>query len=55
MMNLCQANIAHVIAATAPRGRGRKTPKFKDFTFDFKKAIMSEQEKVDDKIRRIFK
>jgi hypothetical protein len=54
MLNYSQAHISTTIAASVPRGRGRKAPKFEDFMFDFEKAIMSDQEKLDDKIRKMF-
>jgi hypothetical protein len=54
LLNLSQANIAYTVAAVAPRGRGRKGPQFKDFTFDFERAQMSQDEKVVADIQRIF-
>jgi len=54
LINLAQANIAFTVAAVAPRGRGKRGPEFKNFTFDFEKALMTDEEKVDDKIRKMF-
>ena len=54
MLNYSQAHISTTIASSVPRGRGSKAPKFEDFMFDFEKAIMTDQEKVDDKIRKFF-
>lgn len=54
MINYSQAHISTTIAASVPRRRGSRAPKFEDFMFDFEKAIMTEQEKVDNKIRKIF-
>ena len=54
LINLAQANIAFTVAAVAPRGRGKRGTEFKNFTFDFEKALMTDQEKVVEDLRRFF-
>jgi len=54
LLNYCQAKICYTITATKPRAKGSRAPEFKDFFFDFEAALMTDQEKVDDKIRQIF-
>jgi hypothetical protein len=55
LINLSQANISYTIAAVAPRGRGKRATPFKEFRFDFKRAQMSDREKIADDVRKFFK
>ncbi len=54
LINLSQANIAYTVAAVAPRARGKRATPFNKFTFDFKKAAMTDQEKINADIHRFF-
>lgn len=54
LINLSQANIAYTVAAVAPRARGKKATAFEKFTFDFKKAVMTDQEKINAGIHKFF-
>ena len=49
-----EANIAYTVAAVAPRARGKRATPFNKFTFDFKKALMTDQEKLEADIHRFF-
>ena len=55
LINLSQANISYTIAAVAPRGRGKTATSFKEFRFHFKRAQMSDREKIADDVRKFFK
>jgi len=53
MMNFSQANTARTIAAVnAKRGQNIK---LKDFLFDFRRAQMSDREKIADDVKKFFK
>tara|TARA_R110002020_G_scaffold35123_4_gene106162 strand:- start:846 stop:1052 length:207 start_codon:yes stop_codon:yes gene_type:complete len=54
LLNLSQANIAYTVAATIPRKRGSKLQPFNKFVFDFKRAVMTEREKVAEDLHRFF-
>lgn len=54
LLNLSQANIAYTVSAVAPRQKGRKATPFDNFRFDFKRAMMSDEEKTIKDIHRFF-
>ena len=54
MINLAQANISYTVAAVAPKARGQRATPFNKFIFDFKKAAMTDNEKVIEDIKRFF-
>ena len=52
-INYSQANIAYTIAA-GNRGKGQKMIPFEKFILDYKESAKTEDEQVEDQVRKIF-